>query len=73
MPLGYLGCSRCRGVHTLEKEKVMCVCCCIGCVGEPPGFHFSIFLLKRTLSVVMLGCQDILKYVVLKCCLYVTD
>lgn len=28
---------------------------------------------KGSLSVVIHGCQDVLKYVVLKCCFYVTD
>lgn len=68
MPLGYLCCSCCRGVHILEKKKVMCVSCCIGCV-EEQQFHFSIFLLKG-LSVTIHVCQDILKYVLLKCCMF---
>lgn len=47
MPLGYFCCSCCRGVHILEKKKVMCVSCCIGCV-EEQQFHYYLSP-KRTI------------------------
>lgn len=38
MPFSYIGCSRYRGFHILEKEKVMCVHYCICCDEEHQYF-----------------------------------